>query len=74
MYPVDEFTAIINPPQAGILALGRIRNILHVSEDGAMTIRSVCTCTGSFDHRIVSGAQAALLFSDLQSILDGFED
>jgi len=70
MYPVDEFCAIINPPQAGILAVGRIRKVLHIDETGGMHIRSACTLTGSFDHRIVNGAEGAAFLQKIKKILE----
>ncbi len=59
MYPVDEFYAIINPPQVAILAVGRIRKVLDIGESNTMAIRSLCTLTGSFDHRAVNGTEGA---------------
>jgi pyruvate dehydrogenase E2 component (dihydrolipoamide acetyltransferase) len=70
MYPVDEFCAIINPPQAGILAVGRISKALHIDETGGMHIRSACTLTGSFDHRIVNGAEGAAFLQKIKEILE----
>jgi len=71
MYPVDEFCAIINPPQAGILAVGRIGKTLDIDENGGMHIRSVCTITGSFDHRIVNGAQGAAFMQKIKDLMEG---
>lgn len=58
MYGVRDFAAIINPPQAGILAVsaGEQRPVV---KDGALAIATVMTCTLSVDHRIVDGALAA---------------
>jgi pyruvate dehydrogenase E2 component (dihydrolipoamide acetyltransferase) len=58
MYDVDSFTAIINPPEAAILAIGAIRERV-VAESGAMLIRPIATLSLTFDHRIVDGAPAA---------------
>lgn len=58
MFGVDRFTAIINPPQAAILAVGAIRE-LAVLEDGEATAGMVMTLALSVDHRAVHGAQAA---------------
>jgi pyruvate dehydrogenase E2 component (dihydrolipoamide acetyltransferase) len=59
MYPVDEFCAVINPPQAGVLAIARAKKTLHIDDEDRMSIRTACTLTGSFDHRVVNGAQGA---------------
>ncbi|MCX7684974.1 MAG: pyruvate dehydrogenase complex dihydrolipoamide acetyltransferase [Acetobacteraceae bacterium] len=58
MYGVSAFSAIINPPQAGILAVsaGEQRPVVV---DGALAVATVMTCTLSVDHRIVDGALAA---------------
>jgi len=70
MYPVEEFGAIINPPQVAILAFGRIARRLEVDEDGAMRVRRACTVTGSFDHRAVNGAQGAAFLAELKKIVE----
>ncbi|MGC8475994.1 MAG: 2-oxo acid dehydrogenase subunit E2, partial [Acetobacteraceae bacterium] len=58
MYGVSEFAAVINPPQAAILAVaaGRQRPVV---KNGALAIATVMTCTLSVDHRVVDGALAA---------------
>ena len=58
MYGTLEFSAIINPPQSGILAVGAARQQPVVS-DGAVTIATVLRCTLSVDHRAIDGALAA---------------
>jgi pyruvate dehydrogenase E2 component (dihydrolipoamide acetyltransferase) len=58
MYGVREFSAIINPPQAGILAVGAATQ-RPVVEDGALRVASVMTVTLSADHRVIDGAVAA---------------
>jgi pyruvate dehydrogenase E2 component (dihydrolipoamide acetyltransferase) len=73
MFPVDEFGAIINPPQSGILSIGRMRRALVVGPDDAMVILTLCTMTGSFDHRIVNGAQGAAFMRRIQEILEGVD-
>jgi pyruvate dehydrogenase E2 component (dihydrolipoamide acetyltransferase) len=70
MYPVEEFGAIINPPQVAILAFGRIGRRLEVDDDGAMRVRRACTVTGSFDHRAVNGAQGAAFLAELKKIVE----
>jgi pyruvate dehydrogenase E2 component (dihydrolipoamide acetyltransferase) len=58
MYGVSSFSAIINPPQAGILAVGAGEQ-RPVVTNGALGIATVMTCTLSVDHRVVDGALAA---------------
>jgi len=70
MYQVDAFTAIINPPQAGILAVGQIADRV-VPVDGRPGIRPMVTLTLSCDHRVVDGARAAQFLNDVaESIRD----
>ncbi|HZR57747.1 MAG TPA: dihydrolipoamide acetyltransferase family protein [Terriglobales bacterium] len=64
MYQIDSFSAIIIPPQAGILAVGQIADRV-VAIDGKAGIRSTMTVTLSCDHRVIDGAQAALFLKDL---------
>src|SRR3984893_4200502 len=64
MYKVDAFSAIINPPQAAILAVGRITDPV-VPVDGRPGIRPMMTMTLSSDHRVVDGARAASFLNDL---------
>ena len=64
MYKVDAFSAIINPPQAAILAVGSIADRV-VPVDGKPGIRSMMTMTLSSDHRVVDGVRAALFLNDL---------
>lgn len=59
MYGVDEFSAIINPPQAGILAVSAAKPRPVVGEDGQLGVGTVMTLTLSADHRVVDGAVAA---------------
>jgi len=70
MYPVDEFGAIINPPQAGIIAVGKMEKRLYIDDNNCMMIRTACTVTGSFDHRIVNGALGAEFMSTLKQIIE----
>jgi pyruvate dehydrogenase E2 component (dihydrolipoamide acetyltransferase) len=58
MYGVQEFSAIINPPQAGILAVGAATQ-RPVVENGALAVGTVMTVTLSADHRVIDGAVAA---------------
>jgi pyruvate dehydrogenase E2 component (dihydrolipoamide acetyltransferase) len=64
MYNVDAFTAIIVPPQAGILAIGRVGDRV-VAIDGRAAVRPMITLTLSTDHRVADGARAALFLNDV---------
>jgi pyruvate dehydrogenase E2 component (dihydrolipoamide acetyltransferase) len=64
MYQVDQFSAIITPPQAAILAVGGIAD-RAIAVQGQPAVRSMMTLTISCDHRVADGARAALFLSDL---------
>jgi len=64
MYSVDQFTAIITPPQAAILAVGSIADRI-IAIDGKPAVRPTMTLTVSCDHRAADGARAALFLNDL---------
>jgi pyruvate dehydrogenase E2 component (dihydrolipoamide acetyltransferase) len=64
MFQIDSFTAIIPPPQAGILAVGAIADRV-VAIAGKPTVRSMMTLTLSCDHRVVDGAHGARFLDDL---------
>jgi pyruvate dehydrogenase E2 component (dihydrolipoamide acetyltransferase) len=69
MYGVSEFAAIINPPQAAILAVaaGQQRPVV---KDGALAIATVMTCTLSVDHRVVDGALGAEWLAAFKKIVE----
>lgn len=69
MFGVDEFTAIINPPEAAILAVGAIVE-KPVVEEGQITIGKRMRMTLSSDHRVVDGALAAQFMQTLKKILE----
>jgi pyruvate dehydrogenase E2 component (dihydrolipoamide acetyltransferase) len=64
MFSVDAFTAIIVPPQAGILAVGAIADRV-VAVGGMIGVRPMMTLTLSSDHRIIDGARAAQFLNDV---------
>jgi pyruvate dehydrogenase E2 component (dihydrolipoamide acetyltransferase) len=64
MYQVDQFSAIITPPQAAILAVGAIVDRV-VAIQRQPSVRPMMTLTLSCDHRVADGARAALFLSDL---------
>jgi pyruvate dehydrogenase E2 component (dihydrolipoamide acetyltransferase) len=65
MYGTTEFSAIVNPPQAGILAVGAAEQRPMV-RDGELAVATVMTCTLSADHRVIDGAVGAQLLSSLK--------
>lgn len=70
MYGVEEFSAIINPPQAAILAVGATTRTPVVAEDGALATADMMTLTLSADHRPVDGALAARWFAALREAVE----
>jgi len=68
MYNVDSFTAIIVPPQAGILAVGAMKDRL-VPVMGGIATRPMMTITLSCDHRVLDGARGAMFLHDLVEAL-----
>ena len=69
MLGVEEFTAIINQPESGILAVGRIADKV-VAVDGKATIRPLMKMTMSCDHRVVDGALGAQFLSRVKELLE----
>ncbi len=68
MYHVDQFTAIITPPQAAILAVGAITDRV-VAVEGKPAVRPMMTLTLSCDHRAADGARAAMFLTDLSEAI-----
>jgi pyruvate dehydrogenase E2 component (dihydrolipoamide acetyltransferase) len=69
MYGVDRFTAILNPPEAGILAVGRIAH-RPMSVKTAIESRLLVTLTLTVDHRAVDGAEAAIFLMSIRDLLE----
>jgi pyruvate dehydrogenase E2 component (dihydrolipoamide acetyltransferase) len=69
MYDVENFAAIINPPEAGILAVSSIRKVPAVMDD-KIVIAERMKITVSADHRVVSGVQAAQFLNEVKRILE----
>jgi len=69
MFGIDEFTAIINPPDACILAVGGIKETVIV-KDGQMKIGNVMKVTLSCDHRVVDGAVGSAFLLSLKGLLE----
>jgi pyruvate dehydrogenase E2 component (dihydrolipoamide acetyltransferase) len=72
MFGTEEFAAIINPPEAAILAVGAAREAVVV-KDGAMRAGKVMTMTLSADHRIIDGMLAAKFLARMKEILEAPE-
>jgi pyruvate dehydrogenase E2 component (dihydrolipoamide acetyltransferase) len=70
MYGVREFSAIINPPQATILAVGAARRQAVEGENGAVAFASVMSVTLSCDHRVVDGALSAELLAAFKGLVE----
>ncbi|HZV71899.1 MAG TPA: pyruvate dehydrogenase complex dihydrolipoamide acetyltransferase [Saprospiraceae bacterium] len=69
MFGIDEFTAIINPPDAAILAIGTIAQELHMV-DGKVSSSNVMKVTMSCDHRVVDGATGAKFLQTFKQLLE----
>ncbi|MCI5096421.1 MAG: pyruvate dehydrogenase complex dihydrolipoamide acetyltransferase [Rhodobacteraceae bacterium] len=71
MFGIDNFDAIVNPPHAGILAVGTGVKKPVVGDDGELTVATVMSVTMSVDHRVIDGALGAEL---LKAIVDNLEN
>jgi pyruvate dehydrogenase E2 component (dihydrolipoamide acetyltransferase) len=69
MFDIDQFTAVINPPEAGILAVGRIV-AKPVAVEGAVVVRRRLRLTMSCDHRVIDGATGAAFLQTLTQMLE----
>ena len=69
MFGIQEFTAVINPPEAGILAVGGVEEI-PVVVDGEVTVRPRMKITMSCDHRVIDGAQGSRFLATLKGMLE----
>jgi pyruvate dehydrogenase E2 component (dihydrolipoamide acetyltransferase) len=69
MYGIDRFQAIINPPEAAILAVGRIRDLPWVTPHGILQ-QPIINLQLSIDHRALDGAAAAPFLVDIQKLLE----
>ena len=70
MMGIKHFTAVINPPQATILAIGAGEKRPWVMPDGSLGVATVMTATGSFDHRAVDGADGARLMAAFKEYVE----
>ncbi len=69
MYGIDNFSAIINPPQSGILAVGRISKKPVIIDD-EVKVANIMTCQLSGDHRAIDGAVGARLLQEFKSLIE----
>jgi pyruvate dehydrogenase E2 component (dihydrolipoamide acetyltransferase) len=69
MYGIKEFTAIINPPESGIIAIGGAEPV-PVVRDGQVVVRSIMNVTMSCDHRVVDGATGAKFLQTFKQMLE----
>jgi pyruvate dehydrogenase E2 component (dihydrolipoamide acetyltransferase) len=69
--PIEQFAAIINPPEVAILAVGQITKAALVDENDHLTVGSVIHMTLSADHRVVDGAVGAEFMARLINLLEG---
>lgn len=69
MFGIDEFTAVINPPEAAILAVGAMTP-KPVARDGEIVVRQLMRVTMSCDHRVIDGATGAKFLQTLKKILE----
>ena len=69
MYRVERFTAVLNPPQAAIVAVGAIEDaVIPIADE--VVVRPVMTLSATFDHRTVDGAPAANFLQTLKELLE----
>lgn len=71
MFGIESFTAIINPPQSGILAVGTLtRKPVVVDQDDTVEVRPMMKMTLAVDHRVIDGAVAAAFLADIVKALE----
>ena len=70
MYNIESFSAIINPPHAGILSVGSVRKELNMSADGKTFYTSVMSCQLAGDHRVIDGVTGAKLLQSFKMFIE----
>jgi pyruvate dehydrogenase E2 component (dihydrolipoamide acetyltransferase) len=68
-YGIEQFVAVLNPPQAAILAVGATEDRI-VARDGELEVLPMVTLTGTFDHRAVDGADGAEFLATVKGYLE----
>jgi pyruvate dehydrogenase E2 component (dihydrolipoyllysine-residue acetyltransferase) len=71
MYGIDSFSAVINPPQVAILAVGSLKPRALVLEDGELAARPTIVLTLACDHRVLYGADGAQFLDRVRGLLEG---
>ena len=69
MFGIDRFTAVLNPPQAAILAIGRVAEQPYV-EHGELVVRPLAHLTLTCDHRAIDGADGAEFLQTLTAYVE----
>jgi len=69
MYEIDSFTAVLNPPETCILAVGRIADRV-VAENGQMVIRPMMNLCLTYDHQVLDGAPAAAFLQTIKHYIE----
>jgi len=69
MFGIHEFTAVVNPPEAGIVAVGQVEEV-PVAMDGQVVVRPRMKVTMGCDHRVVDGATGARFLQTLKAMLE----
>jgi len=70
MYGIDQFNAIINPPESAILAVGRVLKSPYVLPDDTIAIRPVANLTLTVDHRVMDGILGAKILAEIKERLE----
>jgi pyruvate dehydrogenase E2 component (dihydrolipoamide acetyltransferase) len=73
MYKVDGFYAVVNPPQAATLSIGRIAERV-IALNGQPAVQPMMLISVSFDHRLVDGARGALFLNTLGDLIENPPD
>ncbi len=69
-FGIEQFNAILNPPEAAILAVGATQNEVVANDSGEIEVRPIMRVTLTVDHRVVDGAVAALFVADLKATIE----
>ena len=70
MFGVDSFTAVVNAPEAGILAVGAMKKRAVVLDDDTIAVKNMMWLSLTYDHRIVDGAPAAQFLGRVKKLLE----
>ena len=70
MFGIEQFSAILNPPEVGILSVGKVSEVAGVLDDGSIGVRSKMQVTINADHRAVDGAVGARFLMTLKELLE----